>query len=317
MDTSAATPASQAPASLAPDDQGLLHLWFTSDDPITAICVEHNLSLRQIAAWAKRPDIAEIIATLRELHEERAKLQLTLAAHEAIITLKVITTTESPTNAQEFARRAAEGILSRCHHLRPKWSRVVVNNLPATPPPTPTPPNTPAIKVGSAGPITMASLNHDASQLQVSLRSARAAKHTTSNHELRAAACGGQAPTVATIQRPSGTQANVHAGGISINTSNTLDTNSCDNPRHDLPRRPAAERDFPLASVQPHTSRTLSPASPPQRCQQNRPRDRRKAASPVIAFSSPAPPGGAESERHHTKATRPRQSQPRMKLPSG
>ncbi len=126
------------PSRLAPDDDELLFLWFTSDDALTAICRDHNMTLRQIAAWAKRPDIAETIATLRQLHEERAKLQLTLAAHDAILTLKFITTTEQPTNANEIARRAAEGILSRCHHLRPKGARVVVK-----PPPAPTPPTTP------------------------------------------------------------------------------------------------------------------------------------------------------------------------------
>jgi hypothetical protein len=109
---------------VAPDDNELLFLWFTSDDPITAICRDHKMGLRQIAAWAKRPDIAETIATIRELHEERAKLQLTLAAHDAILTLKFITTTEQPTNANEIARRAAEGILSRCHHLRPLGERM-------------------------------------------------------------------------------------------------------------------------------------------------------------------------------------------------
>jgi hypothetical protein len=187
------------PSRLAPDDDELLFLWFTSDDALTAICRDHNMTLRQIAAWAKRPDIAETIATLRELHEERAKLQLTLAAHDAILTLKFITTTEQPTNANEIARRAAEGILSRCHHLRPKGARVVVKHPPAptpsTPPTTPTPsapttpstPSTPttpttpttqsptqpseapspiprviprAIEVGSSGPTSMALPSH-------------------------------------------------------------------------------------------------------------------------------------------------------------
>jgi hypothetical protein len=148
------------PSRLAPDDDELLFLWFTSDDALTAICRDHNMTLRQIAAWAKRPDIAETIATLRELHEERAKLQLTLAAHDAILTLKFITTTEQPTNANEIARRAAEGILSRCHHLRPKGARVVVKHPPAptpsTPPTTPTPsaPTTPSTPTTPTTPTT-------------------------------------------------------------------------------------------------------------------------------------------------------------------
>jgi hypothetical protein len=137
---STATPPLTPLPSLTPDDNELLFLWFTSDDALAAICSDHKMTLRQIAAWAKRPDIAETIATLRELHEERAKLQLTLAAHDAILTLKFITTTEHPTNANEIARRAAEGILTRCHHLRPEGSRVVVKPPPAPTPPAPPPP---------------------------------------------------------------------------------------------------------------------------------------------------------------------------------
>ncbi len=155
--TSGMTTATLKPT--APDDQELLFLWFTSDDAITAICRDHNMTLRQIAAWAKRPDIAETIATIRELHEDRAKLQLTLAAHDAILTLKFITTTEQPTNANEIARRAAEGILSRCHHLRPLGermaSRVVVKTPPApTPPLSPSPSQPPSSTEGNEHPVT-------------------------------------------------------------------------------------------------------------------------------------------------------------------
>lgn len=124
----------------APDDQVLLAAWFEYLDPITEISRQHNLALRQIAAWARRPDIAEIIATLRELHEERAKLQLILAAQDAIVTLKFITLTEHPNNTNEIARRAAEGILRRCPHLNPKGSRVATTNPPPTPTPSPASP---------------------------------------------------------------------------------------------------------------------------------------------------------------------------------
>jgi hypothetical protein len=153
---------------VAPDDNELLFLWFTSDDPITAICRDHKMGLRQIAAWAKRPDIADTIATIRELHEERAKLQLTLAAHDAILTLKFITTTEHPTNANEIARRAAEGILNRCHHLRPKGARVVVN---PTPSPTPTPSQPPSSTEPNEHPVTSTAKSNTSTSQEEALNS--------------------------------------------------------------------------------------------------------------------------------------------------
>lgn len=138
--TAGATPTPPLPP-VAPDDQLLLATWFDSTDPISEISRQHKLSLRQIAAWAKRPDIAEIITSVRELYEERAELQLTLAAHDAIVTLKFVTITERPSNAHEIARRAAEGILSRCRHLRPEGVKAVANNPEATPTPSPTSPH--------------------------------------------------------------------------------------------------------------------------------------------------------------------------------
>ena len=129
-----ATTTKTTPAPLALDDQALLATWFDSTDPITEISRQHNISLRQIAAWAKRPDIAETITTLRELHEERAKLQLTLAAYDAIVTLKFITMTDRPNNTNEIARRAAEGILRRCTFLDPKATKSPASSAATTPP---------------------------------------------------------------------------------------------------------------------------------------------------------------------------------------
>ena len=136
--------------AISPEDASLLAAWIDSGDPITKIAGDHGLSIVEIALWARRPDIAEVIATIQDQYEARARLQAIKAASDALLTLNVIAAASNPTQSQEIARRAAEGILRRCPHLKPRHGAVPTpegsEHTNAPPPPTqptsPTPPNT-------------------------------------------------------------------------------------------------------------------------------------------------------------------------------
>lgn len=141
--------------AISPEDASLLAAWLDSDDPITKIASDHGLSIVEIALWARRADIAEVIATIQAQYEARARLQATKGASDALLTLSVIAAASNPTQSQEIARRAAEGILRRCPHLKPRPGAFPTpgGSEPTNAPPPPTQPTSPTTPNTSTPPI--------------------------------------------------------------------------------------------------------------------------------------------------------------------
>ena len=128
-------------------DQALIFDWFAGNDPITEIARTHNLSILELSRWAKRPDIAKILQTLKDLHDDRFKLKASVSAYDALTTLHFISATESPSSAQEISRRAAAKIISLAFPDKqattqgPKVSKGSVPSPAEAPPAEPPTPN--------------------------------------------------------------------------------------------------------------------------------------------------------------------------------
>lgn len=98
-------------ANITSADEALLTDWLDGSTPLTDLCKRHNITLLELAAWSRRPDIAELIQTLRTMHEARIKSQVAIAADDALKALLKIALTNEPSPNQEIARRAAASIL--------------------------------------------------------------------------------------------------------------------------------------------------------------------------------------------------------------